>query len=82
MKATGFVKKIDELGRIVIPKDIRKTLGVGHGDYLQFFLDGETAVLKKFGEYCAFCNSSDDVVRFKEKFICEECLKQIKSSEA
>ena len=79
MKATGFVKKIDELGRIVIPKDIRRTLGVDHNDYLQFFLDGETIIMKKFGEYCAICNSSDDVVKFKDKFICEECLRELKS---
>ncbi len=81
MKATGFVKKIDELGRIVIPKDIRKSLGATHGDYLQFFLDGDTVVMKKFGEYCAICNSSDDVIKVKEKFICKDCLEQIKNSE-
>ncbi len=79
MKATGFVKRIDELGRIVIPKDIRKTLSVDRNDFLQFFLDGDSIIMKKFGEYCAFCNGDDDVVRFKDKFICENCLKQIRS---
>ncbi len=81
MKATGFVKKIDELGRIVIPKDIRKSLGVDRGDFLQFFFEGESVVIKKFGEQCAICNSSDDVIKVKEKFICKDCIEQIKNSE-
>ena len=78
MKATGITRKIDELGRIVIPKDIRRALGVDHNDFLQFFLDGEAIVMKKFGEQCAICGSSDDLIRVKEKFICESCIKEIK----
>ncbi len=78
MKATGFVKKIDELGRIVIPKDIRKTLEVDHNDYLQFFLDGDSIVMKRFGEFCALCNSTDDLTKFNDKFICESCLRELR----
>lgn len=78
MKATGFVKKLDELGRIVIPKEVRKAIGVDHNDFLQFYLDGESIVMKKFGECCALCGSYDDVVPFKKKYICEECLKELK----
>lgn len=77
MKATGFIKKIDELGRIVIPKDIRKVLGVNNLDSLQFFLDGDSVVLKRFGEHCEFCGNDEDLISFKGKFICKDCKKSI-----
>ena len=77
MKATGFIKKIDELGRIVIPKDIRRTLGVSNGEALQFFLDGETVVLKKFGQECLFCGSGEALTELKGKFICDSCKKEL-----
>lgn len=77
MKATGFVKRIDELGRIVIPKDIRRALGVSNGEELQFFLDGDTVALKKFGNVCAFCGNGEELVEFKGKFICESCKKEL-----
>ncbi len=77
MKATGFIKKIDELGRIVIPKDIRRTLGVSNGESLQFFLEGDTVVLKKFGEECEFCGASDNLTELKGKFICDNCKKEL-----
>ncbi len=81
MKTTGFVKKIDELGRVVIPKDIRKTLEVDHNDYLQFYLEGDSIIMKKFGDRCTFCNSSENVVVFKNKLICQACLDELKSDE-
>jgi transcriptional pleiotropic regulator of transition state genes len=77
MKATGIIKKIDDLGRIVIPKDIRKTLGVNNGDALQFFVEGDTVVLRKFGEECEFCGSYDNLTELKGKFICENCKKEL-----
>ena len=80
MKTTGFVKKIDELGRVVIPKDIRRTLDVDHNDYLQFYLEGDSIIMKKFGDRCTFCNSSENVVVFKNKLICRNCLEELKNS--
>jgi transcriptional pleiotropic regulator of transition state genes len=73
MKATGFIKKIDDLGRIVIPKDIRKTLGVNNGDALQFFVEGDTVVLRKFGEECEFCGETEELTELRGKFICKSC---------
>ena len=58
MKPTGFVKKIDEMGRIVIPKNVRKTIGAEIGDSLQFFIDGDNIIMKKFSVSCAFCGIS------------------------
>ncbi len=77
MKATGFVKKIDQLGRIVIPKDIRRVLGVSNLDSLQFFLDGDTVVLKKFGEECEFCGGGDNLTELNGKFICAACKEKL-----
>ena len=54
MKTTGFIKKIDELGRIVIPKDIRKALGVNNLEYIEFYLDGDRVVIKKSETAAAF----------------------------
>ena len=77
MKATGFIKKIDDLGRIVIPKDIRRTLGVTNGEALQFFVEGDTVVLRKFGEECEFCGETENLTELKGKFICESCKKEL-----
>ena len=78
MKTTGITKKIDDLGRIVIPKDIRSVLGVGNGEALQFFVEGNTVILKKFGEECEFCGSTDNLTEFKGKFICEACKNDLR----
>ena len=77
MKALGINKKIDELGRIVIPKDVRKALGVENSDYLQFFIDGDSLILKKLGNGCEFCGSESALFEFKGKFICSECKKAL-----
>ena len=77
MKTTGFIKKIDELGRIVIPKDIRKALGVNNLEYIEFYLDGDRVVIKKSGNCCCFCGSDTDLTEFREKFICGRCLDEL-----
>ena len=77
MKTTGFVKKIDELGRIVIPKDIRKALGVNNLEYVEFYFDEDKVVIKKSGNCCSFCGSADKLAPFKDKYICENCLSEL-----
>lgn len=79
MKSTGFIKKIDGLGRIVIPKSVRKTLGVEHYDNLQFFVEGDSVVLKKYGTSCIFCGSENDTITFHEKCVCKYCIKELKN---
>ena len=63
MKATGFIKKVDEMGRIVVPKDIRKALGISNLDYVQFYLDENGVVLRKYDNCCFLCSSREDVSR-------------------
>ena len=78
MKATGIVRKVDELGRIVLPVELRRTLDIAERDALEIFVDGSSIVLKKYRPSCIFCDSSKDVVNFKGKNICPKCMKELK----
>lgn len=77
MKATGIVRKVDELGRIVLPIELRRTLGIAERDALEIYVDGNSIVLKKYEAVCVFCDSAHEVVNFKGKNICSKCLKEI-----
>jgi len=79
MKALGIVRKVDILGRIVIPKELRDSLDIEDKDPLEIFVEGDRIILKKYNPSCIFCGSSTDVVLYKEKLICEECIKSISS---
>ena len=79
MKATGIVRKVDELGRIVIPKELRGSLGIDVRDPLEIFVDGEFIMLKKYEPSCSFCGQARDLTEFKGKKICPACLEEIKS---
>ena len=77
MKATGIVRKVDELGRIVLPSELRKSLGIEVKDSLEIYTSGESVILKKYMPSCIFCGESNDITIFKGKNICKNCLKQI-----
>ncbi len=74
MKATGIVRPIDELGRIVIPKELRKVFGLKNRDSLEIFVDDDMIVLKKYAPACIFCDESDNLVRYGGKAICKNCI--------
>lgn len=76
MKSTGIVRRIDELGRIVLPAELRRTLNIGERETMEIFVDGSSIVLKKYSPACIFCDSARDVVLFKGKNICTRCLRQ------
>ncbi len=78
MKATGIVRKIDELGRVVLPIELRRTFDIEIGDGLEIYVDGETIILKKYERECVFCGEAKDVVDFKGKIICPKCLQDLK----
>lgn len=78
MKSTGIVRKIDELGRIVLPIELRRTFDIGEKDALEIYVDGDNIILKKFARSCVFCSNASDVVEFKGKSICIDCLAQLK----
>ena len=79
MKSTGIVRNVDELGRLVIPKEIRKELGINSGDPVEFYVDGPLVVLKKHGEDCTFCGKEAAENQFMGKKICKACLHAIRS---
>ncbi|AKC63200.1 SpoVT/AbrB family regulatory protein [Clostridium sporogenes] len=77
MKSTGIVRKVDELGRIVIPKELRRTLNIEEGDGLEIYTEGEQIILKKYAPACIFCGEAKEVINFKGKNICKICLKEL-----
>lgn len=79
MKSTGMVRKIDDLGRIVIPVEIRNNMDIKNRDALEIFVDGDKIILSKYEPACLFCGNADNVVYFKGKLICAECLEKIKA---
>lgn len=80
MKSTGIVRRVDELGRIVLPIELRRTLDIGEKDALEIFVEGSTIVLKKYRPTCVFCDSSRDVFVFRGKNICPKCLRELRSA--
>ncbi|MBQ0037400.1 MAG: AbrB/MazE/SpoVT family DNA-binding domain-containing protein [Clostridiales bacterium] len=80
MKSTGIVRKVDELGRIVLPIELRRTLDIAERDALEIYVEGASIVLKKYRPSCVFCDSSREVILFKGKNICPKCLKELKHS--
>ena len=79
MKSTGVVRRVDELGRIVIPKDLRRTLDIAEKDALEIYVDGEQIILKKYEPACIFCGDARDVVNYKGKYISKNCLNELKT---
>ena len=77
MKSIGIVRKVDELGRIVLPKELRTTLDINERDALEIYVDGSNIILRKYEPACIFCNNVKDVINFKGKNICPNCLKEI-----
>lgn len=77
MKATGIVRKVDELGRIVLPIELRRTLDIAERDPLEIYVDGSSIVLTKYQPACVFCGDSTDITSFKGKNVCTTCLKEL-----
>lgn len=78
MKSTGIVRKIDELGRIVLPIELRRTLEIGEKDAVEIYVEQDSIVLKKYKTTCAFCSNSENLINFKGKYICADCIAQLK----
>ena len=80
MKSTGIVRKIDELGRIVLPIEIRNTMDIKNRDSIEIFVSDDKIILKKYEPACLFCGNADDVTFFKGKLICKDCLALLKAA--
>lgn len=77
MKSTGIVRKVDELGRVVIPIELRRTLSIGEKDALEIFTEGDTIILKKYEPACIFCGQAKGVRNLMGKNVCPECIVKI-----
>jgi len=77
MKLNGITRSVDELGRIVIPKDYRKLLDIKEEDVLEISVQEDKIIIKKMENTCIFCDSKEDLLSYKGKFICSECRKKI-----
>lgn len=81
MKSTGIVRKVDDLGRIVLPKELRKLLDVDERDPLEIFVDGSYIMLQKYQPSCIFCSNADNIVNYKGKNVCGSCIAELKDKE-
>ena len=78
MKSTGIVRKVDELGRIVLPIELRRTLEIAERDSLEIYVEGSTIILKKYEPACVFCGDARDVLSFKGRNVCRSCLESMR----
>lgn len=78
MKTTGIVRKMDELGRIVLPVEIRRTLGIEERDPLEIYMEGDSIILKKHSPSCIFCGGDENIYLYSGKNVCGKCIDDIK----
>ena len=79
MKSTGVVRKVDELGRIVLPIEIRKVLDIKQKDAIEIFTDDDKIILQKYQPACIFCKNIENIVYFNGKRVCAECVEKLKT---
>ncbi|WP_432663869.1 AbrB family transcriptional regulator [Wukongibacter baidiensis] len=77
MKSTGYINKLDKVGRIELPKSLRQELSIGYQVPLEIFADSTSIVLMEYREYCSICDNAHDLKSFKEKHICQDCINEI-----
>lgn len=80
MKSTGIVRKVDELGRIVLPIELRRTLDIAIKDPLEIYVDGSSIVMRKYSPNCIFCGGDKNISVFREKLICAACRKALQEN--
>ena len=79
MRSTGIVRRLDRLGRIVLPKELRASFKIEYEDGLEIFTDDNRIILRKYMPACIFCGSREDIVTFKDKKVCAECMKALEN---
>lgn len=75
--STGIVRRVDELGRIVIPKEMRKSLGIDQKDPIEIAIDGSNIILRKYENRCVFCGAIKPSIKYNGKLVCSKCLKEL-----
>ena len=77
MKSTGIIRKVDELGRIVLPIELRRTLDISERDELEIYMENDRIILQKFEPACVFCGSFRNLISFRRKNVCSECIRKM-----
>ncbi|MFD0868803.1 AbrB/MazE/SpoVT family DNA-binding domain-containing protein [Paenibacillus residui] len=77
MKSTGIVRKVDELGRIVIPMELRKSLGISEKDPMEIFVDGDQIILRKYAPGCVFTGDTTDLVSYQGKLVSRRAIQEM-----
>ena len=77
MKSTGIVRKVHELGRVVLPIELRRTMNIEVKDALEIYVDGDQIVLKKYEPSCIFCGNAKDIIHYKGKNVCSACAHEL-----
>lgn len=79
MKSIAVIRKVDELGRIVLPAEMRRMLDIAERDSLEIYVDGTSVVLQKYEPTCVFCGSAQDILSYREKYVCLHCVRYLQS---
>ena len=77
MKSTGIIRKVDDLGRIVLPIELRRTLDIAERDELEIFMENDRIILQKFEPACIFCESSRSLIVYRGKNVCQDCVRRM-----
>ena len=75
MKSTGIIRKVDDLGRIVLPIELRRTLDIAERDEIEIYMENDRIILQKFEPSCVFCGSARELIAYRGKNVCQECIK-------
>ena len=79
MKSTGIIRIVDELGRVVIPIEIRNKFDIAEKDPIEIYVDGSSIVLKKYEPNCVFCGNTKNLTTYKDKLVCSKCTQKLAS---
>lgn len=77
MKASGIIRNVDPLGRVVIPKEMRNVMGINEGEPVEIVKVNNDIVIRKYSKGCIFCGSDRGISEFREALVCEECKKAL-----
>ena len=77
MNSTGIVRKVDELGRIVLPIELRRTLDIAEKDSMEIYIEGDAIILRKYQPACIFCDSAKGIVSYRGKNVCSDCIRML-----
>lgn len=79
MKAIGVIRKLDSLGRIVIPKELRKVFDIKESSPLEIFTEGDQIILKRYSPFCCICGDDKNNINFNGKVVCKKCIEKMKN---